>query len=418
LRKSHGSVPFLADLRGDISVLRRLVLCLVAGSAIGASTALAQTAATPVAIANDPPPDPRLNEEIVRIPLTLPLARGGMHRGAFVLTTFRPSGAGPFPAVIVSHGRDPQKRAIFGRSRMMWAFWLRRGFAVLAPTRIGYGVSGADVDPEAAKGACDIKNYGPMASAVTAHIRATLDYAATQPWIDKSNLVLVGASVGGFGSIVAAGGHLPGVKAVVNFAGGTGGWIEKRPEHPCSAGSVELQIVSAARRGALPGIWFYSENDRLWGPQIPRHWHAAYVKAGGTAEFHMLPPLGENGHNVIGLGFEHWRPPLDRFLRSVGFAPRKLPPDAPPATGFAALDDPPTVSRISQRCREIYAEFLKKDVARAFAIAPSGTCAYYASQLDVVAKSLARCKEIAKQDCKLYAVNDDVVWQPDAAASR
>jgi hypothetical protein len=73
------------------------------------------------------------------------------------------------------------------------------------------------------------------------------------------------------------------------------------------------------------------------------------------------------------------------------------------------------VSRISRRCREIYAEFLKKDVARAFAIAPSGTCAYYAAQLDVVAKSLARCKEIAKQDCKLYAVNDDVVWQPEAA---
>jgi dienelactone hydrolase len=298
---------------------------------------------------------------------------------------------------------------------MMSSFWLRRGFAVLAPTRIGYGVSGSEVDPEAAKGACDAKNYAPMASAVAAHIRATIDYAATQPWIDKDNLVLAGASVGGFGSVAAAGGHLHGVKAVVNFAGGTGGWIEKRPGHPCSPNNVALQIVTSAKQATIPSIWFYSENDQYWGPQVPRDWHAAYVKAGGTAEFHMFPPLGDDGHKIISLGFDHWRPPLDRFLLSLGFAPRKPPPDAPPATGFASLDDTPTISHISEKCREVYAEFLKKDVARAFAIGPNGACAYFAGQLNVVAKSLTRCKEIAKQDCRLYAVNDDVVWQPEAA---
>jgi dienelactone hydrolase len=395
-------------------MLLRLGLCLFASWAIGASPCVAQTSAPPAA--KDPPPDPSLGEEIVRVPLTLKLSGGGTHTGEFVLTTFRPSGPGPFPAVIVNHGRDTKKRAVFGRNRMMWSFWLRRGFAVLAPTRIGYGVSGADVDPEAAKGACDAKNFAPMASAVAAHIRATIDYAATQPWIDKDNLVLAGASVGGFGSVAAAGSHLPGVKAVVNFAGGTGGWIEKRPGHPCSPNNVELQIVTSAKQGALPSIWFYSENDQYWGPQVPRDWHTAYVKAGGSAEFHMFPPLGEDGHKIVSLGFDQWRPPLDRFLQSVGFAPRKPPPDAPPATGFASLDDTPTVSRISQKCREIYGEFLKKDVARAFAIGPNGACAYFAGQLDVVAKSLARCKEFAKQDCKLYAVNDDVVWVPTDAA--
>jgi hypothetical protein len=83
--------------------------------------------------------------------------------------------------------------------------------------------------------------------------------------------------------------------------------------------------VKAARRGAIPSIWFYAENDRFWGAKLPRAWHAAYVEAGGTAEFHMLPPLPEDGHEIIGSGYEHWRPRLDHFLTSMGFAPRKLP---------------------------------------------------------------------------------------------
>lgn len=393
--------------------MRRLSCVLLAvWWAIAAAPAGAET---PLGGLNDPSPDPQLNEQVVKAPLTFRMPGGAMFSGQFVLTTFRPNGIGPFPAVIVNHGRDiPQRRALQGRNRMLAHFWLRRGFAVLAPTRIGYGVSGTAPDLEAANGPCDAKNYAGMAAAITAHIKASIDYAATLPWIDTENLVLVGASVGGFGVIAAAGRRLPGVKAVVNFAGGTGGWVERRPQQPCSPKSVELQIVAAAKQGAVPSLWLYSENDRYWGPRVPRDWHAAYIKAGGIAEFHMLPPLGDDGHNILNLGFERWRPLVDRFLVAAGYAPRKLPPDAPAPTGFAALEDTPAVSRISQRCRELYADFLKKDVSRAFAIGANGGCAYYAGQLDAMAKSLARCREVTKNECNLYAVNDAVVWSEPA----
>lgn len=251
-----------------------------------------------------------------------------------------------------------------------------------------------------------------MASAIRAHIRAAVEYAAAQPWIDKDNLVLAGGSAGGAGSILASADRLPGVRAIVNFAGGFGGRMGDRIVPSCNPKSVERMMAAAGRNNPIPGIWFYSENDGRYGPMVPRNWHAAYAGAGGNAELHMFPPLGEDGHNIIGLGSERWRPLLDRFLISNGFAPRKPPPGAPPATGFASLDDAPAVSRISQRCREIYVDFLKKDVPRAFAIGPNGNCAYYAGQLDVIAKSLGRCKELGKQECKLYAVNDDVVWEP------
>jgi dienelactone hydrolase len=365
---------------------------------------------------NNPPPDPQLNEQVVKVPVTVTLQDGTLHKGEFVLTTFKPNGPGPFPAVVVSHGRGSQKeRAEFGRAEYgrgwMYYYWTLRGFVVLAPTRIGYGVSGADIDPERAPGSCDAFDFTPLASAVTAHIRATIEYAATQAWIDKDNLLLAGQSAGGFGSIVAAGERLPGVKALVNFAGGVGSSPQSHPEQPCSPQDVELQLVKAARRGAIPSIWLYAENDRSWGAKLPRAWHAAYVEAGGTAEFHMLPPLKEDGHEIIGSGYEHWRPRLDHFLTSMGFAPRKLA-GAPRPTGFAPLGQAPPVPALFARCLERYDAFLKWDVPRAFALSPTGDCAYAAGELDVMAKSLKRCEERAKQACKLYAVNDEVVWVP------
>jgi dienelactone hydrolase len=389
-------------------MLRILRIVLAAICLAGSSPARPETAQR---APNDPPPDPALNEEIVKLPVALKQPSGAMHQGEFVLTTFRPSGPGPLPAVIVNHGRDGTKRAELGRSRMLGHFWTRRGFAELAPTRLGYGVSGVALDLEGMTGPCEAKNFAPMVSAIAAHIRATADYAATQPWIDMDNLVLAGGSVGGFGAVATADGRLPGLKAIVNFAGGTGGW-NLRLGRPCGPKNVESHMVAAARKRAIPGIWFYSENDKYWGPKLPRDWHAAYVKAGGIAEFHMLPPYGDDGHDIISVGYLQWRPLLDRFLVSVGFEPRKPPADAPPATGFASLTDVPTVPLISQRCREIYTDFLKGDVPRAFAIGPKGNCSYFTGQPCVVTKTLARCKEGAKAECKLYAVNDDVVWQP------
>jgi len=294
----------------------------------------------------------------------------------------------------------------------MYHYWTLRGFAVLAPTRIGYGVSGTDVDLESATGSCDAMNFAPLTSAVTAHIRATLAYATGQAWIDKDNIVLAGDSAGGFGSIVAAGEHLPGVKAVVNFAGGAAGRPHTHPEQPCSPQNVELLLAMAARRGAIPSIWFYAENDRFWGAKLARTWHGAYVEAGGTAEFQMLPPLQGDGHDVVAYGFQHWRSRLDAFLTSIGYAPRGLPWGAPQPTGFAPLNQPPPLANLLGWCRGAYDKFLQLDVPRAFAISTGGGCAYSWSALDVMARALAACQERYKEACKLYAVNDEVTWLP------
>lgn len=359
-------------------------------------------------------PDPLLNEEIVRLPVKVRL-RDGVREREFVLTTFRPNGPGPFPTVIISHGRDEQNRARFGRNRSQAYFWVLRGFAVLAPTRVGYGVSGSDIDPESARHSlCNAADFRPLAESALAHIHATAAYAAKQPWVDNTNLLLAGASVGGFASVVAAGDASLPVRGVINIAGGTGGQSSNTTT-PCSPQVTERMMALSGKSRAVPSIWIYSANDKYWGAALPRQWHAAYAMAGGTAEFHMLPAFGDNGHEVLGIteARSHWVPRVEHFLKTVGFAPRKPPVDAPAPTEFALLDDLESLPHVGQRGRDLYATFLAKEVPRAFAIARTGHSAYFAGQFDVMAKALKRCAELAKEECRLYAVNDNVVWTLD-----
>src|SRR5437870_5628352 len=62
------------------------------------------------------------------------------------VTVFRPGGGGPFPIVVLSHGspRSPAERRLEGRQRLEEQArpFLEMGFAVVVPTRRGYGDSG------------------------------------------------------------------------------------------------------------------------------------------------------------------------------------------------------------------------------------------------------------------------------------
>jgi dienelactone hydrolase len=360
--------------------------------------------------AANPDPDPTLNETVVNVPLTIKLPNGSDYEGQFVLTVFKPNGPGPFPAVIVSHGHAGQFRGETGRNRDMWEYWLQRGFAVLAPTRIGHGVSFIPADPEAAGGSCETSDFGPGSAAGVAHILATTAYGRKQSWIERDQIVLAGSSAGGLYSLLAGGSRPQGVKLIVNFAGG-GRSLPN--EQPCNPKNVGALLQTAGQSNPIPTIWFYAENDKNWGALVPRGWHTAYANAGGHAEFHMLPPLGEDGHKTImGLGKPYWLPVLDRMLIANGFNPRKIPSDAPQPSGFAAVDDISKVPLIDDKGRAGYQAFLTKPVLRVFAIGPDGFWAYSAGKFKSLSDALIRCSQGGKRTCKPYAINDQVVWQP------
>lgn len=92
----------------------------------------------------------------------------------------------------------------------------------------------------------------------------------------------------------------------------------------------------------------------------------------------------------------------------------------PAASDFAKLDDVDSVPLIGAACRERYKTWLTWKLPRGFAISTSGRCGFSRgtkpSQADLPAdpaqRALKVCERAGNDACKLYAMDDIVVWKP------
>lgn len=354
-----------------------------------------------------------LSETVSRVPVTVQPLFGDPRSGEMIITHFKPAGSGPFPAVVVHHGRSDTDRANPSRWRYteMARYWTRRGVAVFVPTRLGYGDTGLEPDPEYT-GECNRKRYDIAAKVTATQSLAAIEFAIKQPWVDRSKVIVMGQSMGGFTTIATMEAKHPSVIAAINFAGGGGGNPKDRPRDPCGAtlmGNV-LAAAGKANAGATPMLWLYAENDNYWGASIPRKWHEAYTSAGGKAELVMFPAVGADGHSLIGTGRHLWRSVVDRFIAPFGIVPPKAE-HVPQPTNFAEVDDASKLPLVKDDVKSNgYRRFLSADLPRAFAIGPKGEWSFQSGD-DVIRRTLARCAEFAKTPCKLYAVDDSVVWK-------
>lgn len=272
----------------------------------------------------DPDPDPKLNESIVRLPIDGRLSTGRPIKGELVLSMFRPDGPGPFPTVIMNHGVNGLLHAFEGRFRILAPDFVKMGFAVLEPTRIGFGVATVPEVPEVPDGqqGCEKQSFRSAAEAGPLHILRTVEYAKGLPWVDMNNIVLAGVSAGGMYALLAGGMPEARAKAVINFAGGMASHHAKNGE-ACGIADISRWFSVAGSKNPIPTIWFYSENDTTGTPALHRVWYTNYVRVGGRAEFEMLPPLGDDGHqNLLTLGQVYWMPLLTAFFDANGIPHR------------------------------------------------------------------------------------------------
>lgn len=86
------------------------------------------------------------------------------------------------------------------------------------------------------------------------------------------------------------------------------------------------------------------------------------------------------------------------------------PSPVPTPTNFAALADESAVPYLNAQGRAGYEKFLQMNRPRAFAVAPDGGWDAASMGADPVAYALAKCNA-SHQNCRLYAVDGDVVWQ-------
>jgi hypothetical protein len=88
------------------------------------------------------------------------------------------------------------------------------------------------------------------------------------------------------------------------------------------------------------------------------------------------------------------------------------------STGYARIDDIDAIPHLSDNGRKAYSEWLNKSTPRAFAISATGSYGWAngtpksqsESKGDPSQRALFKCEERAKIPCKLYAVNNAVVW--------
>jgi dienelactone hydrolase len=261
------------------------------------------------------PAQAALDESVLRAPVV-----SGLEQAYIEVTVFKPDGPGPFPIVVLSHGspRSAEDRRSEGRQRLAAQSrrFVQMGFAVLVPTRRGYGESGGSWAES--YGTCRNPDYHAAGLETARDLGAAVDAVRGEPWADTGRVVLAGQSAGGFGSVAAASQGMKGVVAVVNFAGGRG---SQGPDDVCGEARLVEAMGRYGRGARVPGLWVYSVNDRFFGPSLARRMHAAFVHAGGEAQLFEAPAIGDDGHGYFARAMDDWSPRVAAFLRRVGAAP-------------------------------------------------------------------------------------------------
>jgi len=262
---------------------------------------------------------PQLREEIWAIPSAVPML-------AYMV---RPSGAGPFPLLVMNHGvsLDPKERSYFPviefRDAAIW--FARQGYVVVAPVRPGYGATAIEI-PErglfglffSGVGNCLDANFRDAGLAIASIDKWVMEYMSVQPFIKRDEVVVVGQSGGGWGAIALASQNPTSVRAIIGFAAGRGGHLNGKPNNNCAPDNLVEAVAQFGRTARIPMLWIYTHNDSYFGPELTKRLATAFQAAGGNVEYHLLPDFGEDGHFMIDSAdaVQLWAPLVSEFLKN------------------------------------------------------------------------------------------------------
>ena len=285
--------------------------------------------ALPAQVAPGPPSGQSLVQPHI---LKIPVNGAGLFGGdiAMVVHLYRPPGAGPFPVVVFSHGRSPnpseRQHLKAPVSVGHGNFWIRKGFALIAPVRPGYGDTGG-VDRENSgihwyQGQCiGTPDFASVVHAAGEAVFATLEWVRAQPWARQDKILLVGQSVGGVTTVGVGAKNPPGVIGYINFVGGHGGSPQESPGRSCHPERLTAVFKAFGKTTQVPSLWLYAENDLFWGSEAPRAWHRAFQAGGSPTHFVMTSPVPDtsDGHRLLAVGGQLWVPHVNAFVKELGF---------------------------------------------------------------------------------------------------
>lgn len=259
------------------------------------------------------PEGPRMREQLWMMP-------GGAPETPLRATVFRPNDRDGDvvrrPLVVINHGTADDTRLSVAMPVYYWLsrWFVDRGYVVALPQRRGHGATGGKLAE--AVGSCLNPDHLRSGEIAADDIEGVVEFMSRQPFIEPNTTVIVGISTGGWASLALAARNPANVAAIVNFAGGRGGYAGGRRNAVCG----EPRLVEAAGTfggtSRVPGLWLYAQNDSYFSPALALAMSSAWTAAGGQAELHILPSYRNEGHEVVNdqAGWRLWGATLDRFL--------------------------------------------------------------------------------------------------------
>jgi carboxymethylenebutenolidase len=276
--------------------------------------AFALTLSNPAPAQSSSPSTPQIvPPQIVDVP------SGTLHLKAYF---WRPSGPGPFPAVLFNHGSgaaDAQHTAgqtMADAASNLAPVFLKHGYAFFYLCRRGQGLS-ADQAPfmqdilqreEATKGR-EARQHLHYVLVTTDHLDdalAGLAFLKIAPGVDSSRIAIVGHSFGGVITLLS-GERDAAIRAEVTFGAGANSWR--------ASDELRRRITTAVEKTSAPIMLIHAANDYDTTPgtavaaELARH-HKPHV-------LKIYPALGQSsddGHNLLYLAILEWESDVFQFL--------------------------------------------------------------------------------------------------------
>jgi dienelactone hydrolase/thiol-disulfide isomerase/thioredoxin len=224
---------------------------------------------------------------------------------------YKPSGNGPFPAVIWNHGSEKTP----GPQVELARFYTERGFVFFLPTREGHGNAPGDYIVDLQK---QILARGISPKSLTevvalhdrfnANVVDAVAWLKTQPFVDPDRIVMSGCSFGGIQTMLTAEKGL-GIRAFVPFAPAAMSWGMK---------PLQERLEKAARNAKSPVFLLQAKNDFNTGPSEVLG--PILAKLGPPSGNKLYPPFGktpERGHASFAcwsLGTSVWGADVLKFI--------------------------------------------------------------------------------------------------------
>lgn len=376
--------------------LGSLVKIAIVGLSIFASASFAQQIT-----------EAKLDEQVMMIP-----TRSGNTMIEMETTVYKPPGNGPFPLVVMNHGKEPGNPQYQKRDRfvVLSREFVKRGYAVVIPMRKGFSKSTGQYLEDG----CNMTNNGQLQAD---DLQGALEYFSQQRWVDNNSIIIAGQSYGGLATMAFGTRNFPGVRGLINFAGGL-----RADGGTCSwQGELVTAFAAYGGKSTLPSLWFYGQNDSYFNHDLANRLHNAYMTSGGNARLVAYPAFKTDAHGMVGSrdGVKIWWPETEHFLRQLGMPTQEVIAFAKnkplPKSDFAAIDNVDAIPYLKDTGREAYRVFLSKSLPRAFAVSASGEWSWAEEGDDPAERVLSSCQASSNSPCKLYAVDDYVVWSDNPA---